>query len=163
MRCLSKSTQETKYNQKPVTHLLGLRPKNSLGTFAICRVENLLCEVRLPTLAEMRERDTAKTAIKILTNTEHPKRHLCTSRIYDHYATKPNMPKPMFIRAMEYLGRFGIDPRKIEPTSIFMRPPWKEMDGDRDDLILTGIPMDHEVKGSGRRLRKYYKKNTKYM
>jgi hypothetical protein len=110
----------------------------------------------------MRERDTAKTAIRILTKTEHPTRHLCTNRIYDHYATKPSTPKPMFITAMEYLGRFGIDTRKIEPTSIFMRPPWKEMDEDRDDLILTGI-MDQEVKGSGGRLRKYYKKNTKNM
>jgi hypothetical protein len=50
----------------------------------------------------------------------------------------------MFIRAMEYLGRFGIDTKKIEPTPTFMRPPWKEMDEDRSDLILTGIP-----KGSG--------------
>jgi hypothetical protein len=97
----------------------------------------------------MRERDTAKTAIRILTNTEHPKRHLNSSRIYDHYATKPSTPKPMFIRRMEYLGRFGIDKRKIEPTPTFMRPPWKEMDDDRIDLILTGIP-----KRSGKRLRK---------
>jgi hypothetical protein len=50
----------------------------------------------------------------------------------------------MFIRAMEYLGRFGIDTRKIQPTPTFMRPPWKEMDEDRIDLILAGIP-----KGSG--------------
>jgi hypothetical protein len=40
------------------------------------------------------------TAIKILTNTKHPTRQLYTSRIYDHYATKP-----MLIRAMEYLLR----------------------------------------------------------
>jgi hypothetical protein len=81
----------------------------SLGTFAICRIENLLFEAGLPpTLPKMRERDTAKTAIRILTNTEHPTRHLYTSRIYDHYATKP-----MFIRAKEYLGRFEIDTRKI--------------------------------------------------
>jgi hypothetical protein len=80
-----------------------------LGTFAIGRVENLLCEAGLPTLPEMRERDTAKTAIRILTNTEHPTRNLYSSlyTIYDHYATKPSTPKPMFIRAMEYLGRFG--------------------------------------------------------
>jgi hypothetical protein len=50
----------------------------------------------------------------------------------------------MFIRAMEYLGRFRFDTRKIEPTPTFMRPPWKEMDEDRIDLILTGI-----LKGSG--------------
>jgi hypothetical protein len=70
----------------------------SLGTFAICQVENLLCEAGLPTLPKMRERDTAKTAIRILTNTEHPTRHLYTNRIYDHYATKPSTPKPIFIR-----------------------------------------------------------------
>jgi hypothetical protein len=45
---------------------------------------------------------------------------------------------------MEYLGRFGIGTRKIEPTPTFMRPLWKEMDEDRIHLILTGIP-----KGSG--------------
>jgi hypothetical protein len=44
----------------------------SLGTFAICQVENLLCEAGLPTLPEIRERDTAKTVIRILTNMEHP-------------------------------------------------------------------------------------------
>jgi hypothetical protein len=94
----------------PVNHK---RVSLSLGTFEICRVENLLCKAGIPTLPEMRERDTTKTAIRILTNTEHPTRHLYTSRIYDHYATKPSTPKPMFIRAMEYLGRFGIDTRKI--------------------------------------------------
>jgi hypothetical protein len=50
----------------------------------------------------------------------------------------------MFVRVMEYLGRFGIDTRKIEYTPTFMRPPWKEIDEDRIDFILTGI-----LKGSG--------------
>jgi hypothetical protein len=85
----------------------------SLRIFAICWVENLLCEAGLPTLPEMRERDTAKSTIRILTNTEHSTRHLYTSQIYDYYATKSREPKLMFIRAMEYLGRFGIDTRKI--------------------------------------------------
>jgi hypothetical protein len=88
----------------------------SVGTFPICQVENLLCEAGHPTLPEMRERDMAMTAIRILSNTEHPTRHLYTSLMYDHYVTKPNTPKPICIRAMEYLGRFGIDARKIEPT-----------------------------------------------
>jgi hypothetical protein len=44
-----------------------------------------------------------------------------------------------------------------------MRPPWKEMDEDRIDLILTGIP-----KGSGserfrRKAAKIKQKNTKDM
>jgi hypothetical protein len=46
---------------------------------------------------------------------------------------------------MEYLGRFGIDTRKIEPTPTFMRPSWKEIDEDRIDLILTGIPKIREA------------------
>jgi hypothetical protein len=50
----------------------------------------------------------------------------------------------MCIRAMEYLGRFEIDARKIEPTPAFMRPPWKEIDEERMDITLTGIP-----KGAG--------------
>jgi hypothetical protein len=45
----------------------------------------------------------------------------------------------MFLRAMEYLGRFKIETRKVELTPTFMRPPWKAMDEDRIDLILTGI------------------------
>jgi hypothetical protein len=53
--------------------------------------------------------------------------------------------------------------RTIWNRSIFMRPPLKEMDEDRIDLILMEISMDQERKGTGRRLRKYYKKNTKYM
>jgi hypothetical protein len=50
------------------------------------------------------------------------------------------MPKPMFIRAMEYLGRFGIDIRKIEPT-LNLHETTLERNGW---AILTGIP-----KGSG--------------
>jgi ribonuclease HI len=92
----------------------------------------------------MRERDTAKTAIRILNNTEHPTKHLYTSLMYDHYVTKPNTPKPMYIRAMEYLGRFGIDTRKIEPTPAFMSMPWKETDEDRIDLTLMEIPKKAE-------------------
>jgi hypothetical protein len=95
----------------------------------------------------------AKTAIRILTNTEHPTRHLYTSRIYDQYATKPSTPKPMFIRAMEYLGRFQIDTRKIEP-----QPSWDHL-GKKwmriaSILYLQGSLKDHEVKGSGGKLRK---------
>jgi hypothetical protein len=60
--------------------------------------------------------------------------------MYDHYVTKPNTPKPMCIRAMEYLGRYGIDAKKIEPTPAFMRLPWKETNEDRIDITLTGIP-----------------------
>jgi hypothetical protein len=109
-------TKATLKRLDPVHH-------KAVGKFVIRRVENLLCEAGLPTLPEMQERASAKTAISILTNTEHSTRHLCTSIMYNHYITKPNTPKPMCIKAMEYLERYGIDARKIEPTLAFMRPP----------------------------------------
>jgi hypothetical protein len=72
--------------------------------------------------------------------------------MYDHYVTKPNTPKPMCIRAMEYLGRYGIDARKIEPTPAFMRPPWKENDEDRMDItLIRGFPKGQEAKDTGGR------------
>jgi ribonuclease HI len=135
------ATKATLKRLDPVHHKgVGL----SLGTFAICRVENLLCEAGLPTLTEMRDRDTAKTAVRILTNTDHPTRHSYTSRTYDQYATKLGTLKPMCVRAMEYLGQFGIDSRKIEATPAYLRSPWKETDEDRLDTTLAGFP-----KGAG--------------
>jgi hypothetical protein len=108
----------------------------------------------------------AKIAIRILPNTEHPTRHLYTSRIYHHYATTPSTPKPMFIRTMKYPGRFGIDTRKIKPTPTFMvvvgsvGKKWMTI---ASILNLREFPKDQEVKGSGGMLRKYHKKNTKDM
>jgi Fic family protein len=46
----------------------------ALGTFVICRTENLLCEAGLAKLDEIRELNSTKSAIKILTNTNHPVR-----------------------------------------------------------------------------------------
>jgi hypothetical protein len=39
-----------------------------LGTFVVCKTENVLCEAGLPTLTEMRDENTMKTGIRILTN-----------------------------------------------------------------------------------------------
>jgi hypothetical protein len=45
-----------------------------LGTFVVCKTENVLCEAGLPTLTEMRDENTMKTGIRILTNKNHPTR-----------------------------------------------------------------------------------------
>jgi hypothetical protein len=76
-----------------------------------------------------------------------------TSRIYDHYATKPTTPKPMFIRA--------IDTRKIEPIPTFMRPPWKEMDEDRIDLILKGSKSERFRREAAKIIQEKYERHVK--
>jgi hypothetical protein len=44
----------------------------ALETFAVCKTENVLCEGGLPTLTKMREKNTMKPGIRILTNGNHP-------------------------------------------------------------------------------------------
>jgi hypothetical protein len=89
----------------PAPHELGSRPKDAsedipdgytinaeeldlihhrgeglaLGTFALCKTENVLCKAGLPTLTEMRDENTMKTGIRIMTNENHPTslRRLC--------------------------------------------------------------------------------------
>jgi hypothetical protein len=45
------------------------------------------------------------------------------NKIHDEYATKPRTIKPIFIRAIEYLGQLQIDVRRIETTPYYLRPP----------------------------------------
>jgi hypothetical protein len=66
---------------------------------------------------EIRDENTMKTGIRILTNANHPTRSLMINRnIYDDYAMKPESPKPFFIRAAKLLGQMDIDERKVEKT-----------------------------------------------
>jgi hypothetical protein len=46
----------------PVYHK---RVRLALGTFAVCRTENVLHEVGISTLTEIREQDTARIAIRV--------------------------------------------------------------------------------------------------
>jgi hypothetical protein len=70
----------------------------ALETFAVCRNRKRF------TLAEIREQDTARIAIRIITNDSHPIRsYFMNNKVYyDEYATKPRTIKPIFIRAIEY-------------------------------------------------------------
>jgi hypothetical protein len=66
----------------------------ALGTFAVCKTDNVLCEAGLPTLTEMRDGNMMNTGIRILTNENHPTRSRMINRnIYDDYAMKPGSPK----------------------------------------------------------------------
>jgi hypothetical protein len=94
-----------------------------LGTFAVCRAENDLHEVGISTLVEIREQDTARIAIRVITNESHPLRSCCmNNKIHDEYATKPKTNK--FIRAIEYLSQLKINVRRIETTP--KRIKWKK-------------------------------------
>jgi hypothetical protein len=63
----------------------------ALETFAVCKTENVLCEAGLPTLTEMRDENTMKTGIRILTNENDPpiRSQIINRNIYDDYAMKP--------------------------------------------------------------------------
>jgi CTP synthase (UTP-ammonia lyase) len=76
------------------------------------RTENVIHEAGISTLAEIREQDTARIVISVL-----PIRYyFINNKIHDEYATKPRTIKPIFIRAIEYLGQLQIDVRRIETT-----------------------------------------------
>jgi hypothetical protein len=100
------------------------QPRNirlELGVFAVCRTENALCEAGVSTLADMRNLNTIITA-KL-----------------DEYALRSAAPKPLFVRAMEYLGKLQIDTRKIERLPQYFRPPWTNIDHNRFDNELRAI------------------------
>jgi hypothetical protein len=64
--------------------------KLALGTFAVCRTENVLHESGLSTIKEITEQDTARIAIKVITNQSHPIRsYFMKKKVYDKYVTKP--------------------------------------------------------------------------
>jgi undecaprenyl pyrophosphate synthase len=89
----------------------------ALGNFAVCRVENVLHLTGFSTLAEIREQDTDRIEIRIITNESHSIRsYYMNNKIHhDEYATKQRTIKPIFIRAIEYLGhnRFHAETAKI--------------------------------------------------
>jgi Fic family protein len=63
--------------QLDAVHHKGVRL--ALGTFVICRTENLLCEAGLAKLDEIRKLKSTKSAIRILTSTDHPIRPYFTN------------------------------------------------------------------------------------
>jgi hypothetical protein len=87
----------------------------------------------------MRDENTMKTRIRILTNENHPTRSQMINRnIYDDYGRKPGSPKPFFIRAA-VLGQMDIDGRKVEKTPDYIRPPWYTYDGISMDWYLQEL------------------------
>jgi hypothetical protein len=110
----------------------------ALGTFVICRTENLLCASGLTKLDEIKKLNSTKSAIGILTNTDHPIRpYFANPNKLAEYAMRPRNPQPLFIRTVEYLGETQIDIRRIEMSPRYNRPPWKPVNEIEFDFRLS--------------------------
>jgi hypothetical protein len=87
----------------------------ALGTLVICRTKNLLCKAGLAKLDEIRKLNSTKSAIRILTNADHPSRpYFMNPNKLDEFVMWPLNPQPLFIRTAEYRGETQIDIMRIE-------------------------------------------------
>jgi hypothetical protein len=75
-----------------------------LATFLICRTENL-CEASLAKLDEIRKLNNTKSAIQILTNSNHQIRpYFMKPNKLNDYEMRPKNLQPLFIKTAEFLG-----------------------------------------------------------
>jgi hypothetical protein len=110
--------------QLDAVHHKGVRL--AMGNFVICRTENVLCEAGLAKLDEIRKLNSTKSAIRILTNTDHQIRPYFTNpNKLDEYTMRPRNPQPQFIRTTEYLGETQLEIWRIEMSPRYNRTPWK--------------------------------------
>jgi hypothetical protein len=81
MIILPTSSPTTLKTPDPVHHK-GVRL--ALGNFAVCRTENVLHEAGISTLVKIREQDTSRIAIRVITNKSHPIRsYFMNNKIHD--------------------------------------------------------------------------------
>jgi hypothetical protein len=93
--------------QLDAVHHKGVRL--TLGTFAICRTENLLCKVGLAKLIEIRKLNSTNSAIRIVTNADHPIRpYFMNPNKLDEYTVRPRDPQPLFVITAKYLDETQI-------------------------------------------------------
>jgi hypothetical protein len=72
----------------------------ALEVFAVCRTWNALCEAGVSTLADIRNLNTTITAIRFISNPNHPIRSYWLNLTkLDEYALRPAAPKHLFARA----------------------------------------------------------------
>jgi hypothetical protein len=90
------------------------QPRNKIRVFAVCRTDNALCKAGVSKLTDMRNLNTTITTIKFISNPNHPIRPYCLNLTkLKEYALRPAAPKPLFVQAMEYLGKLQINTKKI--------------------------------------------------
>jgi hypothetical protein len=74
-------------------------------------------------------------------------------------------PKQLFVRASESFGNLQIDPRRIEKTPQYIRPPWINITNQQYDFELCkierGASNERFRKETARILEDRYKHHTK--
>jgi hypothetical protein len=116
-------------------------------------------------LQEIREQDTARIAKRVITNESHPTRsEFMNNKIHDEYATKPRAIKPIFIRAIEYLGQRQIDVRRIETKPYYLNHPGGKTDTNKptNSYVQSQKDQEHQItrrnsKDTGRKIQRTYK------
>jgi hypothetical protein len=110
-------------------------------TFCEDAVEDvLLCEAGLAKLDEIRKLNSTKSAIRIVTNADHPIRpYFMNPNKLDEYAMQPRDPQLLFVRTPEYLGETQIDIRRIRMSSRYDGPSWKPVNEKHFDARLSAF------------------------
>jgi hypothetical protein len=92
-------------------------------------------------LDEIRKLNSTKSAIPILTNTDHPaiRPFFTNPNKLNEYAIRPRNPQPLFIRTAEYLDETQIDIRRIEMSPRYNKLPWKPVNGKQFDVRLSAF------------------------
>jgi hypothetical protein len=103
-------------------------------------MENLLCEAGLAKLDEIKKLNSTKSAIRILTNADHPIRpYFMNPNKLDEYVMQSRNPQPLLIRTAKYLSETQIDIRRIEMVPRYDGPPWKPVYGRQYDVRLSAF------------------------
>jgi hypothetical protein len=86
---------------------------------------NRLHKARISTLAEIREQDTARIAISVITNESHPLRsYFMNNTVHDEYAIKPRTIKLIFSRSNTLLFKTTVEEGPIRTNrTILMQNP----------------------------------------
>jgi hypothetical protein len=84
-----------------------------------------MCESGFTILSHRRERQIAKSAVRIMSIKNHQISKLIEGRTrYESYSAKPRSTKSFFIRAQDVCGRLDIDLDRIQKIAYSQNPPW---------------------------------------
>jgi hypothetical protein len=128
----------------------------------ITKTKNIFSEAGMPTLLEMREINSSKTAIRILTiSTPYKTLYFIKKNIHDEYACKPKTTKPIFIRSTENFGNLNKDVRKIEKQLPTADSHVRGYNTIKSTYNLRKYQTHQASKDSKRKPMNYSTKNTK--
>jgi hypothetical protein len=119
-------------------------------------------------LDEIRKLNCTKSAIRIVTNADHPIRpYFMKPNKLDKYALRLRDPQPLFVRTAENLGEIQIEIRRIEMLSRYDRPPWKLVNEKQFDVKLSafgpGTSSDSYRTETARTVDEEYENTSRYI